>query len=47
MLDRFANGGKQKLVQEDVPPYLINGVVIECEKGKAVKIEVIREIFDR
>ncbi|MBQ2945445.1 MAG: YmdB family metallophosphoesterase [Clostridia bacterium] len=47
VLDRFANGGKQKLVQEDIPPYLINGVVIECEKGKAVKIEVIKEIFDR
>lgn len=47
VIDRFVNGGKQKLVQADTPPFLINGVVIECEKGKAVSIEAIKEIFDR
>ncbi len=47
VLDRFVNGGKEKLVQADAPPYLINGVVIECEKGKAVSIEAIKEIYDR
>ena len=47
VVERFALGSREKLLQLDEPPYMINGVFIETENGKAVSIETVMKIYQR
>jgi metallophosphoesterase (TIGR00282 family) len=47
VINRFAFDEKNKLIQLDLPPYILNGVVITVLNGKVTDIKSINRIYNK
>ena len=47
VINRFAFDEKNKLIQLDLPPYILNGVVITVLQNKVTGINAVNRIYNK